>query len=323
MKFTYEMCQAMMDANGGTLDLRGTNATQLPEGLYIPGDLIIENCRLRKFPINCSVRGSIHMQGSKIRRITKGTRLGHGLYAYNSRLAYVPKNFVIPGNCDIVRTRLGSHGLSRGVVIGKNFDIEEDKIGPWINYVRVGGKISNRLGYSYMGDQYPIRYEHYEKDWLFFNGGSLIQLAHDFKMGKYHIYVGVFPDDYVVSDGKCYIRCKNIRDGLAEIDGKKNVCCHCRLIDYYAWGIDEARSVHELMGMYLYVVGHDRYKAETEIFKSRVGDLNKKYTIRTKIKRMVWRFLLKEKSDYRSNRLNYYSSSSSSSSSTGLSSSSL
>ena len=44
MKYTLEELKQIMDENGGSLYLRGTQITQLPEGLTVGGSLYLENC---------------------------------------------------------------------------------------------------------------------------------------------------------------------------------------------------------------------------------------------------------------------------------------
>ena len=78
-KFTLEELNEMMDESGGSLDLRDTQITALPEGLTVGGSLDLENCtQITALPEGLTVGGSLYLRGTQITNDGKYHRLREG-----------------------------------------------------------------------------------------------------------------------------------------------------------------------------------------------------------------------------------------------------
>ena len=56
MEFTLEELKKMMEENGGSLDLRGTGITSLPDGLTVGGDLDLRDTGITTLPDGLKAR---------------------------------------------------------------------------------------------------------------------------------------------------------------------------------------------------------------------------------------------------------------------------
>ena len=63
MEYTIEKLKEMMDNNGGSLDLRGTGITALPEGLTVGGSLYLRGTGITALPEGLTVGGSLDLEG--------------------------------------------------------------------------------------------------------------------------------------------------------------------------------------------------------------------------------------------------------------------
>ena len=66
MKYTLEELNKIMEENGGSLDLRGTGITSLPEGLTVGGDLYLYGTGITSLPEGLTVGGYLDLQGTGI-----------------------------------------------------------------------------------------------------------------------------------------------------------------------------------------------------------------------------------------------------------------
>ena len=60
-KLTIEEAEIMMKECGGSLDLRGTNITALPEGLSVGCSIYLSRTNITALPEGLSVGGSIYL----------------------------------------------------------------------------------------------------------------------------------------------------------------------------------------------------------------------------------------------------------------------
>ena len=76
-KFTLEELNEMMDESGGSLDLRDTQITALPEGLTVGGYLDLENCtQITALPEGLTVGGYLDLRGTQITALPEGLTVG-------------------------------------------------------------------------------------------------------------------------------------------------------------------------------------------------------------------------------------------------------
>ena len=79
MKYTLEKLQKMMKKTGGSLYLRGTNITALPDNLTVGGSLYLSGTNITALPDNLTVGGSLDLSGTNIKKNT-AKRLKNGDY---------------------------------------------------------------------------------------------------------------------------------------------------------------------------------------------------------------------------------------------------
>ena len=60
-KLTIEEAEIMMKECGGSLDLRGTNITALPEGLSVGGNLYLSDTNITALPEGLTVGGNLDL----------------------------------------------------------------------------------------------------------------------------------------------------------------------------------------------------------------------------------------------------------------------
>ena len=119
------------------------------------------------------------------------------------------------------------------------------------------------------GDYVPARYLYCD--------GTLTQIKKTKKVGAYTLYIGKISGRNVVSDGKNFAHCDNLRDGIADLAFKAE---KDRSADQYkGMSLDTELTVAEAVTMYRIITGACR-KGSDNFVKS-IGDkLKDKYTIR-------------------------------------------
>ena len=76
MKLTLEQAQEMMERNGGSLDLRGTGITALPDNLTVGGGLYLSGTGITALPDNLTVGGSLYLRGTGITSLPDNLTVG-------------------------------------------------------------------------------------------------------------------------------------------------------------------------------------------------------------------------------------------------------
>jgi len=180
MKLTIEKAKEMMEKSGGSLDLRGTGITQLPDNLTVGGWL------------DLSGTGITQGQTNRVRRLRDG----------------------------------------------------DYKSGEWL-----------------------------------YADGILTHIRKTRNLGPYTVYVGRIKGKNVVSDGKHYAHCKDIREGIADILFKTAKDRGAE--QYKDMGLDTQMTVEEMVTMYRIITGACRQGSAQ--FVENVKDRKERYTIREAI----------------------------------------
>jgi hypothetical protein len=76
----------------GTLDLRYSDVTQLPEGLSVGGTLDLGYSQVARFPEDLSVGGNLYLYHSQVTQLPKDLRVGRYIYVYENQGIKVPEN---------------------------------------------------------------------------------------------------------------------------------------------------------------------------------------------------------------------------------------
>ena len=76
MKLTLEDAKRMMEENGGSLDLRDTSITALPEGLTVGRYLDLRRTPITALPEGLKVGGYLDLEGTQITALPEGLAVG-------------------------------------------------------------------------------------------------------------------------------------------------------------------------------------------------------------------------------------------------------
>ena len=79
MKLTMEKATAMMKRDGGSLDLRGTQITALPDNLTVGGSLDLRGTQITALPDNLTVGGWLDLSGTQITALPDNLTVGGSL----------------------------------------------------------------------------------------------------------------------------------------------------------------------------------------------------------------------------------------------------
>lgn len=85
MEYTLEQLKKMMDANGGSLDLCGTQITALPDGLTVGGSLDLSGTQIKSLPDGLTVGGWLDLGGTPITSLPDGLAVG-GIIFSNGKI---------------------------------------------------------------------------------------------------------------------------------------------------------------------------------------------------------------------------------------------
>ena len=96
---------------GGYLYLRGTQITALPEGLSVGGYLDLEGTQITALPEGLSVGGSLDLRGTQITALPEGLSVGGSLYLRGTQITALPEGL----SCEEV--------LFNGDIDGQKFEI--------------------------------------------------------------------------------------------------------------------------------------------------------------------------------------------------------
>ena len=171
----------------------------------------------------------------------------------------LPDGLTVSGSLDLRGTGITS--LPDGLTVGGWLDLSDtgitDKKAEW-----------QKVRKPVNGDMRPGRYI-YADDIMFpWTGRSHTS-------GKYTVYIGKIKDQLLVTDGKLWAHCSNLKDGIADILFKE---AKDRGADQYKGiDIDKPLTVEELKTVYRVITGACR--AGTEAFINQISDLKEKYTV--------------------------------------------
>ena len=135
-------------------------------------------------------------------------------------------------------------------------------------YLR-GTQITNKKHYKKLkeGDYIPSK--------LLKADGIVTLIKRRKNLGKYVYYIGKIKGKNVISDGTLFAHCKNLREGIADIEFKK---AKDRGADQYK-GLTRESVVktEDAIAMYRIITG--ACKAGTEHFLQSLGELKDEYTV--------------------------------------------
>lgn len=194
MKLDMETAKAMMEKSGGSLFLRGTGITELPEGLTVGGSLDLMWTGITALPRGLTVAYTLNMRGTGITSLPEDLLVGLDLDLRASAITSLPKGLVVGGWIWLNGT--GVTELPEDLKVGGCIDVRGTLI--------TKGDVS-RVQWLRYGDYDPGRY-------VYTNELTLVKRREI--IDGYTYYVGEFPDRNVVSDGRNYVQCENFQEGI-------------------------------------------------------------------------------------------------------------
>ena len=108
---------------GGSLDLRGTGITALPDNLTVGGYLDLENCTgITALPDNLTVGGSLDLRGTGITALPDNLTVGGSLDLRGTGITALPDNLTVGGSLYLRGT--GITALPDNLTVGGYLDLE-------------------------------------------------------------------------------------------------------------------------------------------------------------------------------------------------------
>ena len=185
---------------------------------------------------------------------------GGYLYLRGTGITSLPEGLTVGGFLDLSGTGITS--LPEGLTVGGSL---------YLSGTGITDKNAERKKVRNLrnGDCVPGKYIYCDN--------ILTHIRTSKKVGKYIVYVGRIKGHNVVSDGKNYAHCDNVRDGIADLAFKT---ASDRGADQYrGLSLDTELTVTDAVTMYRIITGACRQGSER--FVQSLGDkLKEKYTIR-------------------------------------------
>jgi hypothetical protein len=138
---TLEQAKKMMEKNGGSLYLRGTGITSLPENLTVGGSLYLRGTGITSLPENLTVGGSLYLEGcTGITSLPENLTVGGSLYLEGcTGITALPENLTVNGYLDLRCT--GTTSLPENLTVGGYLDLRGTGITSLPENLTVGGSL--------------------------------------------------------------------------------------------------------------------------------------------------------------------------------------
>ena len=124
-------------------------------------------------------------------------------------------------------------------------------------------------------DYYTLKDGDYTAGKFLYCDGMLTHIKRRKKIGKYMYYIGKIKGNNVISDGTLFAHCKNLREGIADIEFKKAKDRGAG--QYKGLTRDSVVKTADAIAMYRIITG--ACKAGTERFLESLGELKDEYTV--------------------------------------------
>ena len=164
------------------------------------GNLYLSGTEITELPDNLTVGGWLDLSGTEITELPDNLTVGGDLYLSGTKITELPDNLTVGGNLYPSGTKITE--LPDNLTVGGDILINWDTVTGNPTYKKLKD-----------GDYVPHRY--------LYADGILTQVKSCHEVNGYTLYSGKIKGRSVVSDGKYYAHCKNLRDGIADIAFKK------------------------------------------------------------------------------------------------------
>ena len=278
MKLTLEKAQEIMNKNGGSLYLSGTQITSLPDNLTVGGSLDLSGTQITSLPDNLTVGGWLYLRGTQITCLPDNLTVGGWLYLSGTQITSLPDNLTVGGWLYLSGTQITS--LPDNLTVGGSLDLSGTQITSLPDNLTVGGSLYLR-GTQIAHPKNEAKKVNRLKDGDYKAGKYLYAdeiLTHIKKVKRqagYIFYIGKIKGRNVISDGVHYAHCDSFRDGIADLLFK---AAEDRGAEQYKeMSLGTSMTVPELAVMYRIITG--ACQQGTQHFINSLGELKERYTI--------------------------------------------
>lgn len=162
-KLSFTECQKIMSENGGTLNLYYSDVEEIPDNLYVSGNVVLTGSKITKLPENLEIKGDLYMEHCNIEEIPSSISVEGGIYTYNSSLKRLPEGLKVGGSLNLAHTQItelpedlkrinGSltivdtaiTKLPEGLVIGRSLVAQNSQLKVLPEGLKVGGSLDIR-----------------------------------------------------------------------------------------------------------------------------------------------------------------------------------
>lgn len=124
---------------GGSLYLRNTQITQLPDNLIIGGCLELGNTQITQLPNNLTVGHVLDLSDTQISQLPNNLTVGWDLHLNGTQITQLPSNFTVGGTLDLRETQITQ--LPNNLTVGMSLIINKTQMSQLPNNLTVGEKI--------------------------------------------------------------------------------------------------------------------------------------------------------------------------------------
>lgn len=105
-KLSFTECQKIMSENGGTLNLYYSDVEELPDNLYVSGNVVLTGSKITKLPENLEIKGDLYMEHCNIEEIPSSISVGGAIHASDSTLKKLPERLKVGGSLFLSKTHV-------------------------------------------------------------------------------------------------------------------------------------------------------------------------------------------------------------------------
>ena len=227
---------------GGYLDLQGTAITSLPDGLTVGGNLYLQGTAITSLPDGLTVGGSLYLRGTAITSLPDGLTVGGSLYLRGTAITSLPDLLTVGGSLDLQGTAITSlpDGLTVGgslylqgtaitslpdsLTVGGSLYLQGTAITSLPDSLTVGGYLDLRgTAITDTSNYKKLREGDYVEGRYLYADGILTHVAKAKPMpAGITYYVGKIKGHNVITDGKHYAHCKDVRSGILDLRFKQS-----------------------------------------------------------------------------------------------------
>ena len=284
-RLTLDKAKQMMEKSGGSLDLRGTQITSLPDNLTVGGSLDLRGTQITSLPDNLTVGGWLDLSGTQITSLPDNLTVGGWLDLRGTQITSLPDNLTVGGSLDLSGTQITS--LPDNLTVGGWLNLSGTQITSLPDNLTVGGGLDLRG--TQIRDKRKRQWKvkrlndgEYKPGKYLYADGILTHIKSTKNVSEYTLYIGKIKGRNVVGDGKNYAHCSNFRDGIADLKFKE--AADRGADQFLGMDMDKKIPLEDCKTMYRIITGACRQG--TEAFAESLhsaGKLQDSYTIREMI----------------------------------------